>query len=425
MVPASKLRSSFSCRWPALLLALALCPAPARAEALPPLRPSGPPFFTADPVISLGAEGHPTVVVSIRVPYIELQWLKLSPGERRAARAELTVRFEGKRGDREFGDIWERAVVVPTFAASRSPNTALVERRAFDLPPGRYRMSVIVRDMNGGLESSADQRVEVPDYTKVPVGFGDLELGVADSSGNFRQLPERTFGLEVLNLAARVTLFDRRGGDWPRRYALRVRILDELGAELNNVTREVALDHSADSVLVRPATSDLFVGDYSLVIELADGSSHWRVDRAFTVEESGPPRGREFTEMLEPLSYIATPAEVDRLRNLPPEQQAQGWEDFWRRRDPSPESPRNEALLEFIRRVRYAARHYQGYGPGYRSDMGRIYIKFGPPDQVESRAASTQNPQEEVWYYTNPYRRFVFSDRDGFGRYVLSSGSAE
>ena len=98
---------------------------------------------------------------------------------------------------------------------------------------------------------------------------------------------------------------------------------------------------------------------------------------------------------------------------------------FWARRDPSPDTPRNEALIEFFRRVRYADQHFQGMGPGWRSDMGRIYIKYGPPDQIENRPASTQSPQLELWYYNQPYRQFVFADREGFGRYVLVNPGAE
>ena len=82
-------------------------------------------------------------------------------------------------------------------------------------------------------------------------------------------------------------------------------------------------------------------------------------------------------------------------------------------------------MLEFLRRVRYADQHFQHFGPGWRSDMGRIYIKFGPPDQIETRAATLQSPPVEVWYYTHPFRQFVFADREGFGRYALVGRGAE
>jgi GWxTD domain-containing protein len=406
------------------LLAALSAASPARATDLPPLRPESPPFFTTELAISLDAEGHPALSATVHVPFTDIQWIKVPPGERRAANIEISVSFEGK-GGQLYGDLWQRRVAVPSHAASRSPNSSITDRRVFPLPPGKYKARIVVRDLNAELQSTAEQTMTVPDYSKIPVGFSDLELGIVDSAGTFTLVPTRRFGLEVNQLAARVSMFDRRGGDWPRKYSFRYRILDDVGEEVVVGTTAATLAHSASPLVVRPSRSDLFVGTYSFVIELAEGSSKWRVDRSFDVDESGPPRGRDFVQMLEPLAYVASNQEIEALRALKPDQQAAGWEEFWRRRDPTPDSSRNEALIEFIRRVRYAEHHFQGFGPGWRSDMGRIYIKYGPPGQTENRPPTTGSPQLEIWYYTNPTREFVFADREGFGRYVLVSPSNE
>jgi GWxTD domain-containing protein len=238
-------------------------------------------------------------------------------------------------------------------------------------------------------------------------------------------VPTRRFGIEVGTIGARASLFDRREGAWPRRYTLQFRIRGEDGEVVVSGSQEITLAASGEPVVIRPSAPELFLGSYVFEVELVEGRSRWRVERAFEVDESGPPRGREFTRMLEPLAYIASPEEMDWLRALPPERQAQGWEELWRRRDPTPDTPRNEMQLEFFRRVRYAERHFQGFGPGWRSDMGRIYIKFGPPDQIENRPSSLTAPQIEIWYYNQPYRRLVFGDREGFGRYALLNPGAE
>jgi GWxTD domain-containing protein len=201
--------------------------------------------------------------------------------------------------------------------------------------------------------------------------------------------------------------------------------MDDMGQKVKEGSKQVTLSRSAEPIVFGPLNSDLFVGPYVFEVELSEKGSRWRVERRFEVEESGPPRGADFERILEPLSYVASSEEVDQLRGLSPDQQAAGWDKFWRRRDPTPDTPRNEALIEFIRRVHHAERQFQGYGPGWRSDMGRIYIRYGPPDQVESRAPSTDSPQLEIWYYHNPFRRFVFGDREGFGRFVLLSPVGE
>jgi GWxTD domain-containing protein len=395
----------------------------AAAANLPPLRPESPPYFNADVAVLLDSTGRTALAVNVTVPYSDMSWVRVPSGF--AAGAELMVSFEPRGGGRMYGDLWERRMVVGEFALTNSTTRVLSERRIFQVPPGRYQVRIGVRDLNAASESSARQSLSVRDYSRDPLGFADLEIGIADSLLGFQPVPTRRFGLNVERLAARVILFDRRGGAWPRTYPFRYRINDESGAEVFAGTTEVRLERSAEPVIVRPARSDLFLGFYTLQVELVEGRSRWLVERSYEVEESGPPRGREFTRMLEPLAYIADPREVEELRGLPEEEQVAGWEAFWRRRDPTPETSRNEAQLEFFRRLRYAERNFQGYGPGWRSDMGRIYIRHGPPDQIETRPPTTTSPQLEIWYYNHPYRRFVFADRDGFGRFVLLNPGAE
>jgi GWxTD domain-containing protein len=399
----------------------------ALAADIPPLRAEQPPDFTADLVVSLDAEGRPAMGVSVTVPYQGLQWVqvKTAADSRFAADVEVSISFESNKGGPLYGDVWERRYVVGSFNVSRSPRAAAVERRTLEIPPGTYDVTVSVRDLNGGTESRARDHVTVPDYSKIPVGFSDLELGLRDSSGDFRPVPTRVFGVEAGRIVARAALFDRRPGAWPRRYDFRFRLMDEMGQKVKEGSKQVTLKRSAEPIVFGPLDSELFVGPYVFEVELAEKGSRWRVERRFEVEESGPPRGADFLRILEPLSYIANSDEIERLKGLPADQQAAGWEQFWRRRDPTPDTPRNEALIEFIRRVHHAERQFQGFGPGWRSDMGRIYIRYGAPDQVESRAAGTDSPQLEIWYYHNPFRRFVFGDREGFGRYVLLSPAGE
>ncbi len=411
-----------------LAITCAGAPEPARALDLPPLRSDRPPAFTADLAVTLDRDQRPGLSISITVPYQDLEWIRIdgpAADGRLGAGVEFAVVFESRRQPELPGDAWERRMVVSGFAATRGPNAVVLEKRTFSVAPGRCKVRILVRDTNSGARSVVQQKIDVPDYARIPVGFADLEMGVADSTGGFRPVATRRFGPEAGRIAARASLFDRRPGAWPRRYPLQYRIRDEDGQVLISGSQEVSVAASGEPVIVRPEQAELFLGSYVFEVELVEGKTHWKVERSFDVDESGPPRGREFERMLEPLSYIASPEELDWLRSLPPEQQSQGWEEFWRRRDPTPETPRNETQLEFFRRVRYAEHHFQGFGPGWRSDMGRIYIKFGPPDQIENRPSTVTTPQLEIWYYNQPYRRLVFSDREGFGRYTLANSTAE
>lgn len=408
----------------AALFAGLLAAAGARAAGeLPPLRSVQPPFFTADVSVAIDSTARSSVDVTVTVPYTDLSWNRVERGF--AAGAGISVVFEPRDRKRLFGDSWERRLLVADYPATRNTRNQLVARRSFAMPPGRYRVRVRVRDISSRVESTAEDALELQDLARVPVGFSDLELGVSDTSGRFTPVATRRFSDGASGLTARAMLLDRRPGDWPRQARLRWRISEPAGDAVHEGDTTMTLVQPVQAVQLRPRVEELFIGDYLFEVERVEGKSRWRTSRSFEVEESGPPRGKEFETMLEALSYIADAAEVDAMRGVTAEGQAEAWQRFWDRRDPTPETPVNENLIEFYRRLRHATRQFQGIGPGWRSDMGRIYIRYGPPDQVESQPGSATMPALETWYYHQPYRRFLFADREGFGRYTLLNPGAE
>jgi len=397
--------------------------ASAMAADLPPLRSTQPPLFSADVAVTMDSLAHPSVTVTVTLPYAELSWERAPGGY--AAGAGFSVELDPEKSDRLYGGSWERRLLIAAYDATHSSRNNLIVSRSYDVPPGRYHVRVHVRDVSTDQESNAEDQLVLEDLAKVPVGFADMQLGVLDSAGAFTPVPTRTFGFESDRIAARVLAFDRRPGAWPRQAALHYRVLDDQGEVQLQGDTAVALTQGTQTLIVRPTRSELFIGQYALELERIEGKTRWRTSRSFEIEESGPPRGKDWNQILEALTYIAPPEEVDAMRNLPPDKQAEAWDRFWRRRDPTPDTPRNEYMVEFFRRLRYAEQHFQGFGVGWRSDMGRIYIKYGPPDQVEQRAASASTPTEEIWYYNQPYHRFVFIDREGFGRFTLAQQTIE
>jgi GWxTD domain-containing protein len=83
--------------------------------------------------------------------------------------------------------------------------------------------------------------------------------------------------------------------------------------------------------------------------------------------------------------YIITPEEKSAFKQLSnDEERDQFIEQFWLRRDPTPDTPENEYKEEHYRRIAYANEHFGAGLPGWRTDRGRIYITWGAPDQITS-----------------------------------------
>jgi len=75
-------------------------------------------------------------------------------------------------------------------------------------------------------------------------------------------------------------------------------------------------------------------------------------------------------------------------------------EQFWLRRDPTPDTLENEFKEEHYRRIAYANEHFASRVPGWKTDRGRVYIQFGPPDAIDSHpAGGTYDRPTEDWSY--------------------------
>ncbi len=103
----------------------------------------------------------------------------------------------------------------------------------------------------------------------------------------------------------------------------------------------------------------------------------------------------------EDVVYIITKEERTAYQKLTTDAEREKFvEQFWLRRDPTPDTPRNEFKEEHYRRIAYANTRFAGGKAGWKTDRGRVYIQSGPPDEIESHPSGTaDNPPFEVWRY--------------------------
>jgi GWxTD domain-containing protein len=104
------------------------------------------------------------------------------------------------------------------------------------------------------------------------------------------------------------------------------------------------------------------------------------------------------------------------------EERDQFIEQFWLRRDPTPDTPENEFKEEHYRRIAYANEHFASGIPGWRTDRGRIYIVYGPPDQIDAHPSggSFNRPMEEGGGETStfPFEDWRYRYIEGIGQEI-------
>ena len=105
------------------------------------------------------------------------------------------------------------------------------------------------------------------------------------------------------------------------------------------------------------------------------------------------------------------------------EERDQFIEGFWQRRDPTPDTVENEFKEEHYRRIEYANEHFPAGIPGWKADRGRIYIMYGPADEVESHPSggTYERPMDEGGGSTStyPFETWRYRYLEGIGQEVI------
>ena len=138
-------------------------------------------------------------------------------------------------------------------------------------------------------------------------------------------------------------------------------------------------------------------------------TERYKAQKALRQELKGPYK----TWLNEEVPYIISDEERKAFMSLSNDEEREAFiENFWLRRNPNPDSPENEFREEHYRRIAYANEHFAAGKPGWKTDRGRIYIMWGPPDSIDSHPSGGmyERPMEEgggetstfpfeVWHY--------------------------
>ena len=137
----------------------------------------------------------------------------------------------------------------------------------------------------------------------------------------------------------------------------------------------------------------------------------------------------------EDVIYIISPEERNAFLQLDTnEEREQFIEQFWLRRSSNPDLPDNDFKEEHYRRIAYANEHYASGIPGWKTDRGRLYIMWGPADEVDSHPSggTYDRPMEEGGGSTTtyPWETWRWRYLEGIGENVIiefvdPSGSGE
>src|SRR6267378_4927519 len=144
------------------------------------------------------------------------------------------------------------------------------------------------------------------------------------------------------------------------------------------------------------------------------------------------------------VTYVITDEERKAFKKLATDDERERFiEEFWRRRDPDPDTDENEFKEEYYERIAYANEHFASGIPGWKTDRGRIWIMYGKPDERETHpmggnydrpsyegGGSTTTYPFETWFYrylagVGSGVEIEFVDPTGSGEYRIARNPSE
>jgi len=330
-------------------------------------------------------------------------------------RVDIALRAEG-RPPITIGR--DELVRVTTFQETMRNDESVLFQEPITLAPGRYQLSVTVRDRRSDQQSRAEQPLVVeafaPGSTTAPIFL--YELTARGEPGDpFRGFlnPRGAIGYGGDTLTVLVEGYRMSAGK-----EVPLRIVDARDSVIFEQQIRFTGERGVESQLLRfrPDSAPLGVLRFVLGDEprqvssaLVSLSSSWIVSN--------------YDEMVALLRHFGHEDALSALRGAPARDRPRLWRDFYHNTDPNPATPENEALDAYFGRLAIADQRFNDEGqPGWRTERGEVYVVLGEPDEVLDASAANQG-RVIRWTY-NDYRVVLFfMDETGFGRYRLTAQS--
>lgn len=348
-------------------------------------------------------------------------------------RANYTVSAVIKEGKKQITGIErDTTIIVESYDRASDPRAFVLNALKFKLRPGRYNIDVTLNDLNASSSIPLQTTVSVPDFDSPKPHISGIEfarkidtaavMGVFNK-GNYQVIPScsRRYGDGLMYLKYYFEYYDAGRADSMAQFIYDIK--DDRGGVVASATIEHKLEGDRIGIIDSMNLENLKPGQYEFQVSTAAGPKGELVIRSgsFSIRWTALEMVQnDYERAVRQLRYIADSREIESLKNTPKDSRLKEWNDFWKSRDPSPDTDENELMQEYYNRVAFANAHYEiPNKPGWETDMGMIYIINGEPDEIERHPFDMDTKPYEIWYYYNPRRRFLFIDMGGYNDYVL------
>jgi GWxTD domain-containing protein len=313
--------------------------------------------------------------------------------------------------------------IIPSFQKAQAQDMKLVDGFGFFAYPGQYLFNLTIQESTFSVVVT--DTITVPDFSSA-LSLSNIEIAssvTADSSGGkftkgklrIMPNPDLRFGqsYEIMYVYFEgYNLVDDQSS-----YQLSYRILNLRDSVIKTYAPEIKQKSGAQfAYTFALSTKGLAAGDYQLELILKDLSTEQSVRRLKPFSVISPAVQPVFSLTVDTslyyheIKFLATPSELNQYHSLADDGKKEFLRRFWLRHD----------FEEFAKRISYSDNKYKlGKISGRDTDRGRIYIKYGQPDEIVVHTMIEYAKPHEHWYYYAQGIHFIFTDIHSNNNYQL------
>ena len=342
-------------------------------------------------------------------------------------RAGYTVSITLRNGAETVKQIEaHESVLVASYKEVSRLDESVIYQELLTVKPGRYNLTLNVRDDGSSKNGSDDVTLVVPS-----LGAGSLSTPMA-----FAQVTQRlsldSLPRVVTNPAATATfgrdsligLYLEGYGTGGGRLPLNVAVRTETGRTLFGDTVSLARRQNMYSGVLYVPIARTGIGPFVVSVWQTGMNDTTRAPLFVGFGEELPVA--TYDEMINYLRWFALPSRLKSLRDTAPEFRPGAWANFVK--ENASQTGGMEALRDYFLRINEANTRFREEGvPGWMTDRGKVLLGLGEPDQTYEQG-STSDPtnrlRSQIWEYRGLQQQLVFSEQQEFGHWRLTNSSA-
>jgi len=343
-----------------------------------------------------------------------------------SAEYDLFVSIFDHKGNHITEKLTSNRIQVETFEATNARELTNKHQLQFGLIPGQYKMVLDLTDHDTQKSLHREKQIDIRGFEPGKISVSEILFAdkiISDSLKNIQQITPNLNRNFVDPKADFWAYFEIYPASNSTSLKFTYTITDAAGQAIIRNEREIKTGKKIMPYLLDLSDDIKAPGRYMLIIQLEENSEKVMSEAKFSANWSN----FEFSKL-----NIKTAIEI--LKEYIPEKDYKNilptsdstkeayFNNFWQERDPTPDTRENELQEEFYRRVDFTNSFFTINAldkEGWQTDRGNIYIKYGPPTDVERHQDQLNLPPYEIWYYNKLDRRFYFEDKSGVGDFQL------